>query len=26
MLRFTTDKARPGLVCFYDTRKRNGVD
>jgi len=25
MLRYTTDRARPGLVAFYDIRPRNGA-
>jgi len=25
MLRYTTDRARPGLVTFYDIRPGNGV-
>jgi len=25
MLRYTTDRARPGLVAFYDIRQGNGA-
>jgi len=25
MLRYTTDRARPGLVALYDIRPRNGA-
>jgi len=25
MVRYTTDRARPGLVTFYDIRSGNGV-